>query len=90
MDFAGKESNKSQIAIIVVSIISFVALIVMISFCIYLRVRKPREEPESKLNNWFIVICYLLSKLNYRKENDKSKSEIMCFSYIEMLPKVPW
>ncbi|GMY32338.1 putative receptor-like protein kinase At4g00960 [Fagus crenata] len=43
----GKESNKSQIAIIVVSIISFVALIVMISFCIYLRVRKPREEPEN-------------------------------------------
>ncbi|GMY32332.1 putative receptor-like protein kinase At4g00960 [Fagus crenata] len=43
----GKESNKSQIAIIVVSIISFVLLIVMISFCIYLRVRKPREEPEN-------------------------------------------
>ncbi|KAM4113995.1 hypothetical protein ACJW30_04G037200 [Castanea mollissima] len=41
----GKESNKSQIVIIVVPIISFVVLII-ISFCIYLRVRKPREKPQ--------------------------------------------
>ncbi|KAM4114001.1 hypothetical protein ACJW30_04G037600 [Castanea mollissima] len=43
----GKESNKSQIVIIVVPIISFVVLII-ISFCIYLRVRKPREKPQSE------------------------------------------
>ncbi|XP_023903217.2 cysteine-rich receptor-like protein kinase 44 [Quercus suber] len=43
----GKESNKSQTVIIVVPIISFVVLII-ISFCIYLRVRKPREKPQSK------------------------------------------
>ncbi|KAM4106089.1 hypothetical protein ACB094_04G041100 [Castanea mollissima] len=41
----GKESNKSQIVIIFVPIISFVVLII-ISFCIYLRVRKPREKPQ--------------------------------------------
>ncbi|XP_030937773.1 cysteine-rich receptor-like protein kinase 29 [Quercus lobata] len=43
----GKESNKSQTVIIVVPIISFVVLII-ISFCIYLRVRKPREKPQSE------------------------------------------
>ncbi|KAF3967210.1 hypothetical protein CMV_008764 [Castanea mollissima] len=41
----GKESNKSRTVIIVVPIISFVVLII-ISFCIYLRVRKPREKPQ--------------------------------------------
>ncbi|XP_050258378.1 cysteine-rich receptor-like protein kinase 44 isoform X3 [Quercus robur] len=43
----GKESNKSQTVIIVVPIISFVVLII-ISFCIYFRVRKPREKPQSE------------------------------------------
>ncbi|XP_030938773.1 putative receptor-like protein kinase At4g00960 isoform X1 [Quercus lobata] len=43
----GKESNKSRIVIIVVPIISFVVLII-ISFCIFLRVRKPREKPQSE------------------------------------------
>ncbi|KAM4106086.1 hypothetical protein ACB094_04G040800 [Castanea mollissima] len=43
----GKESNKSRTVIIVVPIISFVVLII-ISFCIYLRVRKPREKPQSE------------------------------------------
>uniref|UniRef100_A0A7N2MRZ3 Gnk2-homologous domain-containing protein n=1 Tax=Quercus lobata TaxID=97700 RepID=A0A7N2MRZ3_QUELO len=43
----GKESNKSQTVIIVVLIISFVVLII-ISFCIYLRVRKPKEKPQSE------------------------------------------
>ncbi|XP_030937654.1 putative receptor-like protein kinase At4g00960 isoform X2 [Quercus lobata] len=43
----GKGSNKSQTVIIVVPIISFVVLII-ISFCIYLRVRKPREKPQSE------------------------------------------
>uniref|UniRef100_A0A7N2MRM2 Cysteine-rich receptor-like protein kinase 29 n=2 Tax=Quercus lobata TaxID=97700 RepID=A0A7N2MRM2_QUELO len=42
----GKESNKSlTVIIIVVPIVAFVVLI--ISICIYLRVRKPREKPES-------------------------------------------
>ncbi|KAM4113989.1 hypothetical protein ACJW30_04G036600 [Castanea mollissima] len=42
----GKKSNKSLIAIvIVVPIVAFVVLI--ISICIYLRIRKPREQPES-------------------------------------------
>ena len=44
--FAGKESNKSRTVIIVVPIISFVVLII-ISY-IYLRLKKPREKPESK------------------------------------------
>ncbi|XP_030938601.1 putative receptor-like protein kinase At4g00960 isoform X2 [Quercus lobata] len=45
---AGKESNKSRtVMIIVVSIISFVVLII-ISFYIYLRVRKPREKPQGE------------------------------------------
>ncbi|XP_030937652.1 putative receptor-like protein kinase At4g00960 isoform X2 [Quercus lobata] len=43
----GKESNKSRTIIIVGPIISFVVLII-ISFCIYLRVRKPREKPQSE------------------------------------------
>ncbi|KAK4566855.1 hypothetical protein RGQ29_002924 [Quercus rubra] len=43
----GKESIKSQTVIIVVPIISFVVLSI-ISFCIYLRVRKPREKPQSE------------------------------------------
>ncbi|XP_050258372.1 cysteine-rich receptor-like protein kinase 44 isoform X1 [Quercus robur] len=44
----GKESNKSRtVMIIVVPIISFVVLII-ISFCIYLRVRKPREKPQGE------------------------------------------
>nr|XP_023894969.1 putative receptor-like protein kinase At4g00960 isoform X4 [Quercus suber] len=43
----GKESNKSRtVMIIVLPIISFVVLII-ISFCINLRVRKPREKGES-------------------------------------------
>ncbi|XP_050258373.1 cysteine-rich receptor-like protein kinase 29 isoform X2 [Quercus robur] len=45
----GKESNKSRtVMIIVVPIISFVVLII-ISFCIYLRVRKPREKPQDPI-----------------------------------------
>uniref|UniRef100_A0A7N2MSL0 Uncharacterized protein n=1 Tax=Quercus lobata TaxID=97700 RepID=A0A7N2MSL0_QUELO len=43
-----KKSNKSRtVMIIVVPIISFVVLII-ISFCIYLRVRKPREKPQGE------------------------------------------
>ena len=56
MIFAGNDGNKSQTVIIVGSIIAFVVAVVLIIIsCIYLRVRKPREEPESKLINWFIV-----------------------------------
>nr|XP_023894963.1 putative receptor-like protein kinase At4g00960 isoform X1 [Quercus suber] len=44
----GKESNKSRtVMIIVLPIISFVVLII-ISFCINLRVRKPREKPHGE------------------------------------------
>ncbi|KAK4566851.1 hypothetical protein RGQ29_002922 [Quercus rubra] len=43
----GKGSNKPRTVITVVPIISFVVLII-ISFCIYLRVRKPREKPQRK------------------------------------------
>nr|POE83642.1 cysteine-rich receptor-like protein kinase 29 [Quercus suber] len=46
----GKESNKSQTVIIVVPIISSVVLII-ISFYIYLRVRKPREKPQSEFGD---------------------------------------
>ena len=56
MIFAGNDGNKSQTVIIVGSIIAFVVAVVLIIIsCIYLRVRKPREKPESKLINWFIV-----------------------------------
>ncbi|KAK7855800.1 cysteine-rich receptor-like protein kinase 29, partial [Quercus suber] len=53
----GNDGNKSQTVIIVGSIIAFVVVVVLIIIsCIYLRVRKPREKPESKLINWFIVM----------------------------------
>ena len=57
MVFAGNDGNKSQTVIIVESIIAFVVVVVLIIIlCIYLRVRKLREKPESKLINWFIVM----------------------------------
>ena len=55
--FAGNGTSTSRtVIIIVVPTVAFVVLIV--SFCIYLRVRKPRDKAEGKRKIGF-VICYL-------------------------------
>ncbi|KAM4106084.1 hypothetical protein ACB094_04G040600 [Castanea mollissima] len=43
----GNENNKSRTVIVVVPIIAFVVLIMM-SICIYVRVKKPREKPKGE------------------------------------------
>ena len=78
--FAEKDGNKSHSVIIVVPIIAFVVII--ISYCIYLRARKQREKPKSKLINYFIVID-VLQIFKKGKNLFNVKINIICVTLIK-------
>ena len=77
--FAEKDGNKSHSVIIVVPIIAFV---VIKSYCIYLRARKQREKPKSKLINYFIVID-VLQIFKKGKNLYNVKMNIICVTLIK-------
>nr|POE57900.1 cysteine-rich receptor-like protein kinase 29 [Quercus suber] len=95
----GKESNKSRtVMIIVLPIISFVVLII-ISFCINLRVRKPREKPHGKESNKsrtvMIIVLPIISfvvliiisfciNLRVRKPREKPHDEIRSVESLQL------